>query len=134
MPRVNDRIDHPSMQAAAAEIKRVSTLPLGPIWLEEARGAVRMAMRAAEEELGAIAGVDGFGEQVIGDAPRLLPRIERLEAGLAGLLVDLWQAKQTVQDGTGGEQLAALARKLQALAENGFALAYESLMETGAGD
>src|SRR5438045_1512908 len=134
MPGTRERLARPSMQVAAARLKTVSALPIGPRWLEDARDAVRTAIVAVEEELGAVSGAGGFGEQVVDEAPRLVPQIERLEAGLAEVLVGLWQAKQTVDDGSVGDSLTTLSRRVQTLAEDGFALAYESLTTTGGED
>jgi hypothetical protein len=122
------------MHVAATQLKQASVLGGGPDWLDQARAAVRTAIVAVEQELGEVAGADGFGEQITAEAPRLLPQIERLEAGLADALVALWHAKQTVEEGAGSDALVALSRRLESLAEEGFGLAYESLTPPGGED
>ena len=109
-----------SLSNAAAELRRASEGPVSAQWLGAARGAVRAAAVAVEQELGALAASDGLSNKITDDEPRLLPALQKLQATLSATLVELWEVRDA-----GSDELASLGKRVQGLAEQTFSLIHE---------
>lgn len=89
-------------------------------WSSRSREATRQATLAIEAHLGYLGGHDGLVRELQMRDPRLLPELERHEASLARLLVDVWQFRElppTHDDGY-TERMGLLARRAHSIAND----------------
>lgn len=113
----------PSLLMAADELRTAAARPSAPG--ADTRMALRHAVLAVEHQLG------GGRTGALGDLammePRLIPRLERIEAGLAAALVVLWKtsADRTLP--------AGLPRRLEGLANEILEVLHESVRPIGSG-
>jgi hypothetical protein len=100
------------------------------------REATREATLAIERHLGHLAGEGGLVEELRMNDPRLLPVLEKHEASLAQLLVDVWQFREDPPsvDRNYVERLAGLGRKAHSIANDEIDLLYESFNSPSAVD
>jgi hypothetical protein len=103
-------------------------------WYASARAALRGCTLAVEHALDSLTGPDGLALSVVEDEPRLIPELERLEASLAKLLVELWETKGHPQADGFAARLDDLARGMRHAASETFELVYEALNSPGQQD
>ena len=92
------------------------------------REATREATLAIERHLGHLASEGGLVEELRMSDPRLLPVLEKHEASLAQLLVEVWEFRQDPPsvDARYVERLGALGRRGHEIANDEIELLYES--------
>lgn len=92
------------------------------------REATREATLAIERHLGHLAGEGGLVEELRMNDPRLLPVLEKHEATLAQLLVDVWHFREDPPSAEARyvDKLGALGRRAHAIANDEIDLLYES--------
>ena len=124
----------PSLLACAVELRlAVDALDAGGP-LSELHAAIRRAMTAVERELGGTSGGNGLLANVATTEPRLRPAIERLEVGLAEMLIALWETKRGTPDtSTPVPDLVPVARRLRRLADQAVDLLHQSMLPLGGG-
>ena len=105
-------------------------------WQLQARRAVRASIVAVERHLDTTFGSDGLADEVIHEEPRLLPAIERLEADLARVLIQLWEADYAASTERPAfvQKLRGLAGAVRAAGAEEFTLLHEFFNEPGAVD
>lgn len=126
-----------SLFAASERLREViSTAPAIEPWFAEVRGAIEGCTRAVEYHLETLDGGGGLKEDVSLREPRLLSRLEHLDAELQQLLPALQDISQTASCPSLGVvgPLARLALELRQVADEEVDLLYESLTPTGSGD
>jgi hypothetical protein len=92
------------------------------------REATREATLAIERHLGNLAGEGGLVEELRMSDPRLLPVLEKHEALLAQLLVDVWRFREDPPsvDASYVDRLGSLGRRAHSIANDEIDLLYES--------
>jgi len=102
-------------------------------WYGEVRDALRTSTVAVEARLQSLAGPQGMELDITREHPRLIPDLERLEASLARLLIDFWEAKgEAAAKGPGfAPRVEALLRDMRTVAADEFALVHETFNEPG---
>jgi hypothetical protein len=102
-------------------------------WFASAHGALRDCTLAVETQLHALNSPGGIGGDVKRNEPRLLPALGRLEAALARLLVDFWEAEAIPATARPlfVPRLQALADELRDLANQEWNFVYDVQNEPG---
>jgi hypothetical protein len=98
-------------------------------WYAEVRTALRSATVAVEARLHSLAGARALARE----HPRLIPALEQLEATLARLLIETWEAKGAAAALQPGfvARVHALVDQMRDAAGQEFALASEPFNEPG---
>ncbi len=123
------RKERVSLFEAAQRLREAASLPTtSENWLAEAQGAVRSCTIAVEAALDNLMAADGFGADVQFREPRLIPALERLEAAMATMLLEFWQAKTRRTTTEFVQRLSLLAVALRAAATDAFELAHEAMI------
>lgn len=118
-----------SLFEAAQRLKEAASLPTtSDRWLAEAQAAVRNCTFAVEAALDNLTSADGLRGEVQFREPRLIPALERLEAAMATMLLEFWQAKTRRPTPDFGQRLGLLAVALRAAATDAFELAHQALI------
>ncbi|MCC6382291.1 MAG: hypothetical protein IT304_07265 [Dehalococcoidia bacterium] len=92
-----------------------------------ARAALRDAIIAVESRIQSIAAADGIADSVGRDEPRLLPALEHIEADLARLLLDSWEATAVSPAAElFTARLETLADEMRRVADSEFAILAEA--------
>ncbi len=119
-----------SLFRAADELEKAANAsPSDPEWYPAVRTALRTATLAVEARLNSVASE----KSVAREHPRIIPALEQLEATLARLLVETWEAKahpDSLQPGF-ATQLRSLQGQMREAAGQEFALAREPFNEPG---
>lgn len=125
-----------SLFRAAQELEEAINAPGGGAWHVNVRDALRKCILAVETRLDYLLGPKGMEAEIARDEPRLIPALDRLEAALAGLLVDFWETKgqQTSRAEEETLRLQELLRHLREVAGNEFMLVHEAFNTTGGED
>jgi len=102
-------------------------------WFASAHAALRDCTLAVETQLHALNSPGGIGGDVRRGEPRLLPALGKLEAALARLLVDFWEAEAIPANGRPVfvPRLQALANELRDLANQEWNFVYDVQNEPG---
>lgn len=91
------------------------------------RAALRDAIIAVESRIQGIAASDGIAEGIVRDEPRLLPALERIEADLARLLLDSWEATALSPSAAlFRSHLQTLAAEMRRVADSEYAILAEA--------
>ena len=118
-----------SLFEAAQRLREAASLPsTSENWLAEAQAAVRHCTFAVEAALDNLTATDGLRGEVQFREPRLIPALERLEAAMATMLLEFWQAKTRRATPEFVQRLGLLAVALRAAATDAFELAHEALI------
>ncbi len=127
------RLEGSLFRAADALASAIDAPPDAPAWDAGIRAALRRATLAVEARLDSLLAADGTATEIALNEPRLLPALDRLEGALAGLLVDVWEARgQPSALGPGFiARLARLVDEMRHIAGSEYALVLESLNATG---
>lgn len=123
-----------SFLRAAYALRSVSSDTRPSDWLPTTLTALRVLIRAAEEELGSVAGAAGIGQQIRTAEPRLAYALTRLEGDLAVALVALWRIKERMVRGEGRDDIGVLADTTLRTAERICDLLRESFVDPAASD
>lgn len=116
-----------SLFEAAQRLQEAASLPTtSDRWLAQAQSAVRHCTFAIEAALDNLSAPDGLGGEVQFREPRLIPSLERLEAAMATMLLEFWQAKARRATPDFVQRLSLLAVALRAAATDAFELAHEA--------
>lgn len=116
-----------SLFDAAQRLKEAASLPTtSDRWLGDAQAAVRNCTFAVEAALDNLTAPDGLRGEVHFREPRLIPALERLEAAMATMLLEFWQAKTRRATPDYVQRLGLLAIALRAAATDAFELAHEA--------
>lgn len=92
-----------------------------------ARAALRDAIIAVESRIQSIAAADGIADSIGRDEPRLLPALEHIEADLARLLLDSWEATAVSPAADlFGVRLQTLAAEMRRVADSEYAILAEA--------
>jgi hypothetical protein len=126
-----------SLFAATARLEAViAAAPVVEPWSVQLQEALRDCTLAVQYHLETLDGDDGMKEQLAREEPRLIWRLERLDAALKHLLPELRDARQSSAGSTMAlvEPLAHLANELRHAADDELEILYESLIPIGSGD
>lgn len=128
----SDRPVQESLFQAAAQLERaIDAASPNADWFASARAAIRTCTLAVEKHL---ANAVAMGTTLNESEPRLLPSLEKLEAALAGLLVELWEMKGEIPSQLAPSfvsRLRELLRDVRHLASEEFDLAWEMFNPPG---
>lgn len=126
-----------SLFRASGELERVleSAAPT-EAWFAAAHAAVRAGVVAVEARLHAVMGANGLGGEIATREPRLLPALGKLEADLARLLIDFWEASAMPAERRPAlaPHLVTLAAEMRAVAGEEFDLVVETANPPGGQD
>ncbi len=123
------RKERVSLFDAAQRLREAASLPTtSENWLADAQAAVRSCTIAVEAALDNLVAADGFGVEVQFREPRLIPALERLEAAMATMLLEFWQAKTRRTTPEFVQRLSLLSIALRAAATDAFELAHEAMI------
>jgi hypothetical protein len=126
-----------SLLAATAHLEAViASAPPADPWFHDLRTALQECTLALEHHLDTIDGSEGLKEHLGREEPRLLRRLDQLDAELNELLVEFWEAKESSAAPQARliEPLAHLAAELRRAADGELELIHESLIAIGPGD
>jgi hypothetical protein len=118
-----------SIRQAATQIDDVADNPSpSESWHSSVDAAIRKAILAIERHFGDLAGEDGLIHEIQTDDPRLIGTLERHEAALARLLVEMWETREAVTsaDEEHVERLRWLAGQLRHCANREITILYET--------
>ena len=126
-----------SLFAATARLEAViAAAPVLDPWCSQLQAALRDCTLAVQYHLETLDGDDGMKEHITRDEPRLISRLERLDAALQHLLPELGDACQSSAGSTRAliEPLAHLVTELRQAADDEVEILYESLIPIGSSD
>lgn len=132
-----ERKRRPEQESLFLAGKRLAAVASGDdrpeAWLAAAHDALRDCISAVEAQLLALRSPSGVGGEISRDEPRLIPSLDRLEAALARLLVDFWEARAIAPSSRPlfAPRLASLAEEMRQVADEEWDLLYEAQNEPG---
>lgn len=131
------RLTECSLLAATQRLEHaLEAAPVADPWYSEVHAAIQACTLAVEHHLDALDAADGMKHSIGSEEPRLIPRLERLDADLNRLLLEFWGAKEAAvhpRVALAGP-LGQLARELRTVADGEIDLIHESLVPIGAED
>ncbi|MBI2767118.1 MAG: hypothetical protein HYX53_14565 [Chloroflexi bacterium] len=137
---VGIRARRPEQESMLRSSERLAAVVAAPQatdeWYALAHRALRDCISAVESRIQNLSGPDGIGGDISRREPRLIRAIEQLEADLARLLLDFWEAKrmQPSERPAFVPRLAALAVEIRHAADDEWDLVAESQTATGTQD
>lgn len=117
-----------SLRYAASLLESAASSAHDDGHVSRCREATREATLAIERHLGHLASEGGMVEELRLKDPRLLPVLEKHEALLAQLLVDVWHFREDPPSAEASyvERLGSLGRRAHSIANDEIDLLYES--------
>jgi hypothetical protein len=114
----------------------IAAAPVIDPWCAQLQAALRDCTVAVEYHLEILDGDDGMKEHITREEPRLISRLERLDAALKRLLPELRDAGQSSAGSTRAliEPLAHLVTELHQADDDELDILYESLIPIGSVD
>jgi hypothetical protein len=122
-----------SLFHAAEALEKATGRPMhSQDFVLEVHQALRECVLAVEYHLDTVTGKQGAGA-VRGDAPWLIPELEKLEADLARCLVAVWEAKSTSAQPTEDQitAMSELAGHVRNVASMEYELVHEAIRPLG---
>ena len=126
-----------SLFAATERLQQViAAAPVVEPWYDEVRDALDSCRRAVEYHLHTLEDDGGLKDGISRDEPRLISRLDRLDAELKHLLPELDNANESAAPPCPAllGPLVHIALELRQVADEEVELLYESLMPIGSGD
>jgi len=126
-----------SLFAATAQLEAViAAAPVIDPWCAQLQAALRDCTVAVQYHLEILDGDDGMKEHITREEPRLISRLDRLDAALKRLLPELRDAGQSSAGSTRAliEPLTHLVTELHQADDDELDILYESLTPIGSGD
>ena len=126
-----------SLFAATERLQQViAAAPTVEPWYEDVRQALDVCTRAVEYHLHTLDDDGGLKEGLSREEPRLISRLERLDAELQHLLPELENVNHSATPPSAAllGPLVHLAMELRQVADEEVELLYESLLPIGSGD
>ncbi len=124
-----------SLFAASQRLEEViaAAPPVEP-WRGQLRDALEACRSAVEFHIQRLDGEGGLREDLGGEAPRLLSRLQRLDSELEHLLPELLSASQTTNRIGVTDPLVHIVEQIRHVADEEVDLIYEALTPMGSGD
>jgi hypothetical protein len=126
-----------SLFAATARLEEViAAAPVIDPWCAQLQTALRDCTVAVQYHLETLDGDHGMKEQIMREEPRLISRLERLDAALKHLVEELRDARLSSAGSTRAliEPYAHLVTELHHADDDELEILYESLIPIGSGD